>query len=286
MATPMNFASSGTKNIKVDKRFNKMLKDKSFLTTGQKDKLGMSDIFYFLLILCLDQIYEFEEPEDKPTKILDKDGNFVWNEESSESSEESQHSEKDVEVEDEEEGFWSDQEEVKYGEEESSRLAVQNLDWDHVGAQDLFFLFSSFCKGEMMVSKVEIHMSEFGKERMEHDSLYGPPKAIFSNDDVSSNKKKILIKKKEKKLEKRILDNKIKALEDEENYEFNDMELRKYEALKMKYYYGVVYCDSPHTASYLYKEIDGMEFEQSNLKIDLRFIPDSIEKFPYEPKEA
>jgi hypothetical protein len=141
MATPMNFASSGTKNIKVDKRFNKMLKDKSFLTTGQKDKLGMSAILYCLLILCLDQIYEFEEPEEKPTKILDKDGNFVWNEESSESSEESQHSEKDVEVEDEEEAFWSDQEEVKHGEEESSRLAVQNLDWDHVGAQDLFFLF-------------------------------------------------------------------------------------------------------------------------------------------------
>lgn len=188
-------------------------------------------------------------------------------------------------LENEEEDFWSQEEDVKYGDDVSSRIAVQNLDWDHIGADDLFALFTSFCKGEMIVYKVEVHPSEYGKSMIEKDSLYGPPKEIFVKED-DKTKTKLKRKKKEKKLEKAILDNKVKALEEDDNYEFNEMALRKYEAQKMKYYYGVVFCDSPATAAHLYSEIDGMEFELSQLKMDLRFIPESIEKFPYTPKEV
>lgn len=54
-------------------------------------------------------------------------------------------------------------------------------------AVDILALFSSFCKGDMFISKVEIYPSLFGLEQMKKDSLYGPPKEIL---DVEAPKKK------------------------------------------------------------------------------------------------
>lgn len=243
---------------------------------------------------CIEKIYDFEEKEkaiseseeDGQDHILDKDGNFVWNEESDSSSQEAEgegEGEGDEELDDEEE-LLSEPEDVKYGEDQTSRIAVQNLDWDHIDAKDLFFLFTSFCKGESIVQKVEIYPSEYGKEMMEKDSLYGPPKEIFDN-GLHQKKAKNKMKKKQKKLEKKVVSNLAQAFEEEDNYEFNEMALRKYEIQKMKYYYAVIYCDSIKTAVALYNEIDGLEFELSNLKMDLRFIPDSITQFPYPAKD-
>jgi hypothetical protein len=277
---------SQIKKVKVDKRFNKMRENKGFIASAHRDHL--------------DKVYEFESDEEadskvehKGGKILDRDGKFQWNEESSESSDNEKPEGVDGEeaaegAQNDEEEFWSDiQEDVKYAEDQTSRIAIQNLDWDHISAQDLFFLFNSFCRGEAMVYKVDVFPSAYGKEQMEHDMLYGPPKGIFDTDkDIDPSKKIHKLKNKEKKMEKRVLDNKVKALEDDENFEFNEMELRKYEAQKMKYYYGVVYCDSPSTAAFLYGEIDGKEFEMSNLTMDLRFIPDDVKEFPYAPKES
>ena len=73
-----------------------------------------------LTVDLIEKVYEFEEPERKKgqkRKILDEEGNFVWNEESDSSSEEEKE---DVEVveeeeEDENENFWSDiEEDVQY----------------------------------------------------------------------------------------------------------------------------------------------------------------------------
>ena len=52
-----------------------------------------------------------------------------------------------------------------------------------------------------------------------------------------------------------------------------------------RYYYAVVECDSSATADYLYKSCDGTEFERSSNKLDLRFIPDSME-FKHPPRDV
>lgn len=53
------------------------------------------------------------------------------------------------------------------------------MDWDSLNAVDILSLFTSLCKGDMFIEKVEIFPSLFGLEQMKKDSLYGPPKELF-----------------------------------------------------------------------------------------------------------
>ena len=50
--------------------------------------------------------------------------------------------------------------------------------------------------------------------------------------------------------------------------------LRLYERSKLRYYYAIVEFDSVQTATRVYTECDGLEFQLSSCKFDLRFVPD------------
>lgn len=49
---------------------------------------------------------------------------------------------------------------------------------------------------------------------------------------------------------------------------------RSYQLERMRYYYAIIDCDSPKTASVLYDSCDGIEFESSAVRLDLRFVSD------------
>ncbi|XP_008055314.1 ESF1 homolog [Carlito syrichta] len=134
------------------------------------------------------------------------------------------------------------------------RLAVCNMDWDRLKAKDLLALFNSFKPKGGVIFSVKIYPSEFGKERMKEEQVQGPVELLSIPEDAP-----------------------------EKDWTSRE-KLRDYQFKRLKYYYAVVDCDSPETASKIYEDCDGLEFESSCSFIDLRFIPDDI-TFDDEPKD-
>ncbi|KAF9044598.1 hypothetical protein BDZ89DRAFT_1127998 [Hymenopellis radicata] len=111
------------------------------------------------------------------------------------------------------------------------RIAVVNLDWDHVRAKHLYKICSSLVSPTApssragssrkattsqvrgQVKSVRVYPSDFGKERMAREEKEGPPAELFKTKS----------------------DSKEEAL-------------RKYQLERLRYYYAVIECDSVDTA--------------------------------------
>ncbi|KAI0032727.1 hypothetical protein K488DRAFT_78297 [Vararia minispora EC-137] len=155
------------------------------------------------------------------------------------------------------------------------RLAVVNLDWDHVRAVHLYKIFESVVSSggpsssksvsaptiRGKVLSVRIYPSRFGKERMEREERAGPPAELFTRkrraEDEEINEKSIY--------------------ETGDADEYDQDALRKYQLERLRYYYAVVECDTPQVASHLYSELQGTELERSANVFDMSFIPDEME---------
>ncbi|XP_049382188.1 pre-rRNA-processing protein ESF1 [Solanum stenotomum] len=163
-----------------------------------------------------------------------------------------------AEVSSEEEDTFVQKEDVPEIDKETKRLAVVNMDWGRVKAVDLYMLLSSFLPRGGQITSVAVYPSDFGLKRMEEEAVHGPV-GLFDEE-------------------------KAKDEDSDDDEEMDNEKLRAYEMSRLRYYYAVVECDSSATADYLYKTCDGVEFERTSNKLDLRFIPDSME-FKHQPRD-
>jgi len=114
--------------------------------------------------------------------------------------------------------------------EETNRLAVVNLDWDHVKASHLFKIFSSVLlpggkeKGTVKTSRgkvlsIKVYPSQFGKERLEKEAREGPPKEIFKRRAEDSEDE----------------DGEGPVIEEDDGREYDEDALRKYQLERLRY---------------------------------------------------
>ncbi|XP_068216075.1 uncharacterized protein [Palaemon carinicauda] len=202
---------------------------------------------------------------------------------SDDSSDDDSSSEEEVEREKEfdwgeldQDAIWDTQQEF----EETSRIAVCNLDWNHIKAVDIMVVFHSFCPRGGSVKKVTIYPSEFGKERMAEEDRFGPKELTTetvgeNNQDIDDNDIDL------DKLEKGKLTY-YRSRGARENYEA----LRRYERNRLRYYYAVVECDSVDTAKVLYGQCDRQSFERAGVYMDLRYIPSEMTFDDEEPHDV
>ncbi|KAG0467545.1 hypothetical protein HPP92_019125 [Vanilla planifolia] len=141
---------------------------------------------------------------------------------------------------------------------ETHRLAVVNMDWDHIKAVDLYVVMSSCLPKGGQVLSVSIYPSEFGLKCMDIEAVRGPT-CLLADDEKHSD--------------------------DEPDPEVINEKLRAYELNKLRYYFAVAVFDSSATANYVYNTLDGTELTRTSNVFDLRFIADTME-FRHPPRDA
>ena len=148
----------------------------------------------------------------------------------------------------------------------TKRLAIVNCEWQHIRACDLFAVLRSFVPKGGSLEKVTVYPSDFGLERMAVENKYGPLSA-FQKDDKKKAKAKAADKKKKK-------DDDDSDGGNEEGEEADNEQMRQYERDRLRYYYAIAEFDTVKTAMGVYHECDGIEYERSSFKLDLRYVPD------------
>ncbi|CAN8063238.1 unnamed protein product, partial [Agarophyton chilense] len=178
----------------------------------------------------------------------------------------------------------------------TDRLAVLGLDWSTTRAVDIFASLDSFCPPGKHILWVEIHPSKFGLERLEKEATLGPQvlskvdwnvvqtaraqqSASVLQPSAQENERDIIGSKDEdeSEVEDEDVDEDEGEDEDEDEKKWKEqLALRKYEEERLKYYYAVVQFADEASADAVYKQCDGVEYVQSGLDFDLRFIPSDM----------
>ncbi|KAJ3080989.1 hypothetical protein HK102_002660 [Quaeritorhiza haematococci] len=125
-----------------------------------------------------------------------------------------------------------------------------------------------------IIHGVHIYPSDFGKQRMEQEEYQGPPSEIFqpaAAPKSGKNKKTGSGKGKDSSELSR------PVLHEEQESDFDQTRLRKYQLERLRYYYAVVECNSVATAKSIVDTCDGTELERTGNMFDLRYIPDNME---------
>ncbi|KAK8128185.1 hypothetical protein PG984_009293 [Apiospora sp. TS-2023a] len=297
---------------KVDSRFSKVLKDDEFTAAATVDRYGRK-LKADSKKDALKKLYEASDDDDDDDqdelKDVEVDDDDVIEKELKKAGKNydpargggfsSSESESDSESDDEEEEtageaaakasssmqrLRDEEAEVEEG-EVTSRLAVVNMDWDHVKSQDLMALFSSFVPKGGKIERISVYPSEFGKGRIEREELEGPPKEIFKQKSDSSDEESE--EEPEDGDSDEDEDEKIKQdlLKEEDADDFNSDALRKYQLDRLRYYYAVVDCNDKACAESIYQATDGTEYQTTSNFLDLRFIPDGV-TFDDEPRDS
>ncbi|KAF7155092.1 hypothetical protein CNMCM5623_005300 [Aspergillus felis] len=299
-------------HVKLDNRFAHMLRDKDFSRNAAVDRYGRK-LARDDTKKQLERFYQLEGAEDddededeeeggmaaddddevlKELKRVDKaydparDGGFSSSssEEESSSDEESEEEEDEEEEQNVEELEFPDKQQVDVPTGEvTNRIAVVNLDWDNIRAEDLMAVFSSFVPTGARVLKVSVYPSEFGKERMEKEETEGPPREIFATskrqeEDDDEHEEDLDSEEEEEKI-------KQSMLKEDQGEEFNSTQLRKYQLERLRYFYAILTFSSKDVAKHVYDSVDGAEYLSSANFFDLRFVPDDTDFSDDKPRD-
>ena len=169
------------------------------------------------------------------------------------------------------------------------RIAVVDLDWEHVRAVDIFATLRSFLPKGGRLEKVTVYPSDYGLERMVEEAVSGPQNVwkktgkerdqngvangnrYGDDDDGPSDTMDDSDEVEEGSsseddgplLEDASSDEHSSEGEDEDDDdggEVDPVQLRLYERSKLRWYYAIAEFDSAATANAIYEECDGMEF--------------------------
>jgi hypothetical protein len=216
-----------------------------------------------------------------------RDGGFSESSSSEESSSEEEDEEEEGDI-DEVEFPTKRQADVPLG-EVTNRIAVVNLDWDNIRAEDLMAVFSSFTSPGSRILKVSIYPSEFGKERMEREEIEGPPKEIFASrtHDEDEEESEEYEGEEENNEDSEDEEENIKKsiLKEDQGEEFNTTQLRRYQLERLRYFYAIIEFSSKEAAKHVYDAVDGTEYLSSANFFDLRFVPDGTDFSDDKPRE-
>ncbi|KAF8761263.1 NUC153 protein [Rhizoctonia solani] len=136
--------------------------------------------------------------------------------------------------------------------EPTTRLAAVNLDWDHVTAAHLFPRYY-LCAASWRQVK---GLASGGIPQTLQKGRGARADEVDSDEEVNA-------------------ETIFTAQNGEDDYD--DDALRQYQLDRLRYYYAIITCDSPSTASHIYNELHGTELERSANIFDFSYVPEDME---------